>query len=140
MPLSEIDDIFSSKEKSKPVDPVASSSTLPEMKKKKKKKKPKRDSKGPSVLDDAKCEPPADDSDKKANSTEKKRPAPETVLDPSARIPSMKRAKMEKNNGSGNEPAKEKAGKREINQEKEDEDRFKDSRGSGPSACIPAEF
>jgi len=102
MRKSEIDDIFASKGKSQP---IASSSTVltPTVKKKKKKKQ--------------QCV----DSSASATKPSKKRPPPETVIDPSASMPSAKRLKPDK---GGSKYGKD--------NEKDDEERFKDSRGSGP--------
>lgn len=72
------------------------------------------------------------------SSTKKKRPAPETVLDPSARIEfkaaasgSLKKRRVEQNNvtggaGSGSE------GRLYIHSNNSDDERFRDSRGTGP--------
>ncbi|KIM85372.1 hypothetical protein PILCRDRAFT_817378 [Piloderma croceum F 1598] len=104
MPKSEIDDIFASKGKAKAIQPVASSSTASKRKKKK--------DKGKKRGLEAANEPMT-----------KKRPAPETVVDPSTQIPSAKRAKVAITTSK-------KPGKQDSS--KDDEDRFKDSRGSGP--------
>ncbi|KAJ7139927.1 hypothetical protein C8R44DRAFT_765810 [Mycena epipterygia] len=92
--MSEIDDIFAKR-------PVASTSAIvPPKKKQKTKEKP---------------------SPEKTATTgsSKKRPAPETIIDPSARAPPLKRTKLDK-------PATV------AGLEKDDTERFKDSRGSGP--------
>jgi len=106
MTRSEIDDIFASKGKSKAIQqPISSSSALPG--KKKQDKKRKRD----SAQDTGSPLPTSDlGEEKEAKPPPKKRPAPETVIDPSTRILSAKLAKSDKDN----------------------EERFKDSRGSGP--------
>lgn len=109
MPKSEIDDIFASKGKAKAIQPVASSSSAaPEIKGQKKKKKSQ-----------------AEPIDNDAKSTTKKRPAPETVIDPSTQLPSAKRAKIV---AAKKQPAKD--------ADQEAKDTFKDSRGSGPRASI----
>ncbi|KAF7969232.1 hypothetical protein HWV62_27951 [Athelia sp. TMB] len=108
MPKSEIDDIFASKGKGKPLEPTASPSLTTQDKKRKKKKKKQ-------VVDFP--EQPVSD----AKSTTKKRAAPETVIDPSIQVASVKRAKKEP---SKRNPANDIA--------KEAEESFKDSRGSGP--------
>ncbi|KAJ6604455.1 hypothetical protein DFH09DRAFT_1122747 [Mycena vulgaris] len=88
--MSEIDDIFAKR-------PVASTSVIPPKKTQKTKDK----------------QPPA------TAGSSKKRPAPETIVDPSTRAPPQKRTKVDK-------PAVVAAST------KEDTERFKDSRGSGP--------
>jgi hypothetical protein len=110
MAKSEIDDIFASKGKGKAIQSVASSSTTL-VKNRKKGKKKNHD------VDPAKI-------DKEA--TTKKRPAPETVVDPSTRIPSAKRAKASVTTSTNPLNSVKKA------KGKGDEDRFKDSRGTGP--------
>jgi hypothetical protein len=114
MPKSEIDDIFASKGKAKATQPVASSSTASGRKKKKDKKK-KRD------LEAAKID---------NEPMTKKRPAPETVVDPSIQIPSAKRAKVASTTSKKpSKPSKQ-------DSSKDDEDRFKDSRGNGPRMLL----
>lgn len=110
MAKSEIDDIFASKGKGKATQSVVSSSTPPVKKHKKDKKK------NPGV-DPAKIDKDA---------TTKKRPAPETVVDPSTRIPSAKRAKVSITTSTNPSNSVKTA------KGKGDEDRFKDSRGTGP--------
>ncbi|KII93229.1 hypothetical protein PLICRDRAFT_100395 [Plicaturopsis crispa FD-325 SS-3] len=117
MPISEIDDIFSKgKGKAKAPPPVASTSALPADHKKKKDKKKKKSQKSdePAPIDPVQPE-------------RKKRPAPETVIDPSTLMPAAapppKRAKLD-------DAAKRKKVTKSAS--KEEEDRFKDSRGSGP--------
>jgi hypothetical protein len=113
--MSEIDHIFASKGKSEVAQPVVSS-TAPEKRRKKDKKK-------------------KSDVETKIDNdmTAKKRPAPKTIVDPSVRIPSAKRAKMLVVTTSKHslKPRKEEGAK-------EDEDRFKDSRGNGPRKCNPS--
>jgi hypothetical protein len=112
MPASEIDDIFAAKGKSKAIELVP----LPSAKKKKKKKD----------------RPPTSDQTKEiSRSSEskslKKRPLPETVVDPSLKSSSTsKRPKLDT-------PVSSQREKIYHETHKEDEDRFKDSRGSGPS-------
>lgn len=102
--MSEIDDIFASKgkQKVKPADPAPTATDNNKKKKKKKKKKPET-----APVEEA--------------SSSKKRPVPETVVDTSVQIP-QKRQKVR--------PAPEKATK--SKKEQEDEQDFKDSRGTGP--------
>ncbi|KAJ3511210.1 hypothetical protein NMY22_g15726 [Coprinellus aureogranulatus] len=92
--MSEIDDIFASKGKAKAAD-----APPPEKKKKKSNKK----------AAPTKPEP----------SSSQKRPAPETVVDPSVQIP-QKRQKVPPKAAS------------KSKQDREDEEDFKDSRGTGP--------
>lgn len=115
---SEIDDIFASKGKAKVIQPIASSSnTAPEKKRKKeKKKKKRRDGGGDEV--------PVPEG----KSNTKKRPAPETVVDPSTNLSSVKKAKVAM--AVPQNAAKPKA--RQKDAAREDEVRFKDSRGNGP--------
>jgi len=125
MTRSEIDDIFASKGKSKAIQqPISSSSALPG--KKKQDKKRKRD----SAQDTGSPLPTSDlGEEKEAKSPPKKRPAPETVIDPSTRILSAKLAKSDKSAG-GRDAIKGR--KTDGNSDKDNEERFKDSRGSGP--------
>ncbi|KAG5654766.1 hypothetical protein H0H81_003774 [Sphagnurus paluster] len=104
--MSEIDDIFSSKTKSKASasQPVASTSSLPEKSTKKKDKKRKRN---PEAL-------PDDPQPKKS------RPAPETIIDPSTLI-TTKLPKTSK---------KYKPPKTSSKSADHDENKFVDSRGS----------
>lgn len=123
MPVSEIDDIFAAKgkQKAKPPPPVPSSSSLPDKKKSKKKKK-KRDS----------TDKPADQGSLDKPPSQKKRPAPETVVDPSTQILAAKRPRTEP-------PSNVRTGKTvkaEGDKGKKDEDKFKDSRGSGPRESL----
>ncbi|KDQ63779.1 hypothetical protein JAAARDRAFT_29819 [Jaapia argillacea MUCL 33604] len=126
MPKSEIDDIFAgagkAKGKAKVVEPVASSSSSAGVEAKKRKKK---DGGAATTIDVDESKSP--DAQSKQS---KKRPAPETIVDPSSRlvaVASAKRSKLEKAADSF-----EVAKKRKVKQDsKEAEDRFKDSRGSG---------
>ncbi|EED78428.1 predicted protein [Postia placenta Mad-698-R] len=116
MATSEIDDIFASKGKAA-TKPVASSSSLPPADKVKKKKKgTKRDSN--SALG-------AEDNAHRVQTV--KRPVPETVLDPSARLPAAapKKSKATKSSDALSGSTK----KRKVD---EDEEWFRDSRGTGP--------
>lgn len=113
MPKSEIDEIFASKGKSKAIHPVAPPSIVSEKKRKKDKKK-KRD------LEAAEFD---------VEVMTKKQPTPETVVDPSTRLPSAKRAKV--STIISKNPLK--SGGKDSSQG--DEDRFKDSRGSGLRKC-----
>lgn len=119
MPRSEIDDIFAGKAKA-PAPPVASTSDAAEKKKKKSAKKRKREAEGKITADDPK-------SAEQPN----KRRVPETVVDPSLAIaaPAAKRSKTSKADRPPEVKKKSKASK-------EDEERFKDSRGTGPSMSL----
>ncbi|KAE9410946.1 DUF1764-domain-containing protein [Gymnopus androsaceus JB14] len=109
MPKSEIDDIFASKGKIA-AQPSVGSAAASSSKSKKRKRKAETDE-----------NPSSQPSAKKV---------PETIIDPSASMPSAKRVKATKASEKAAEP-KGKA-KRESKNVKEQEDRFKDSRGSGP--------
>ncbi|KAL1952067.1 hypothetical protein VTO73DRAFT_1216 [Trametes versicolor] len=119
MPASEIDDIFASKGRSSAAAPAASSSSsqAPEKKKKKKDKdksaKRKRDA-DPDVEEAAPSKPP-------------KRKIPETVFDPLAAIgaPSAKEGRPRKTTATVVKAQKPK-------KDREEDGRFKDSRGTGP--------
>ncbi|KAI0322686.1 hypothetical protein OF83DRAFT_1048782 [Amylostereum chailletii] len=121
MAFSEIDDIFASKDKAKPSSPVPSSSAVfaaPPAKKKKKQKKRKRD------LADSEAGPSTHRHDE---TPPQARPVPETVVDPSVQIVApSKRPRIDK--GASVLTAK----KKPVKTDKDDEARFKDSRGSGP--------
>jgi hypothetical protein len=119
MPASEIDDIFSAKTKQVVSTPLPSSTEKKEKKKKRKAKKLD----AISVPDATARSVPAVDGQ-----PTKKRPAPEIIVDPSASLPSAKRVKVGRSVPS--EGRKSKAGNSVA--DKEDEVRFKDSRGSGP--------
>ncbi|KAJ7169684.1 hypothetical protein C8R46DRAFT_1089652 [Mycena filopes] len=84
--------------------PIASTSTLPPQKttSSKKKKEKTKEKQAPESAP--------------AASSSKKRPAPETIIDPSTRPPPPKKTKVDK----------------PIPADKDDTERFKDSRGSGP--------
>ncbi|KIJ68294.1 hypothetical protein HYDPIDRAFT_106468 [Hydnomerulius pinastri MD-312] len=117
MPASEIDDIFASKGKTKAISPAEVAPSLPEKKKKKKKDKklsaPAEQIK-PSSSKPAPSEP----------KSSKKRAAPETVVDPSVQSVPQKRIKSDAPSNISKTSSKDKS--------KEDEERFRDSRGSGP--------
>lgn len=116
MPKSEIDDIFASKGKRKLAQPIASSSTAPPPPTKSKKNKKKRKTPAPHA----------------ESPSSPKRPAPETVVDPSTggdSQPPPKRRKSVK-------PIETPAAKDKKNRPAEDDERFKDSRGTGPSQCM----
>ncbi|KAJ7293382.1 hypothetical protein C8J57DRAFT_24630 [Mycena rebaudengoi] len=99
--MSEIDDIFAKR-------PVASTSAVAAPIKKKKKEKRAAEKQGAET--------------DTASSSCKKRPAPETVIDPSTtRPPPLKKPKVDK------APAPS----------TDDTERFKDSRGSGPRRFVP---
>lgn len=124
---SEIDDIFAAKGakgKGKAVDqPVPSTSTTVAPKKKKKGKKKPVDSAEHTRLASA------DDQDGEPSS--KKRPVPETFIDPSVHIPNPKRVKVT------DDAAKVKVKvKKGAEKEKDDQQRFTDSRGSGPRKLV----
>jgi hypothetical protein len=106
----EIDDIFASKGKLEPI-PSSSTAPSPVVKKKKKKRQKQKQRQEPTDIVDTK---PA-----------KKRPVPETVVDPSTSIPPTKRLK-----GGADEMVR--SFKSTKGTERDDEERFKDSRGSGP--------
>jgi hypothetical protein len=95
--MSEIDDIFAKR-------PVASTSALVPPKKKQKKGKAPESAPEKNV----------------SVSSSKKRPAPETIVDPSTRPPPQKKSKVDK------PPVAD----------KDDTERFKDSRGSGPRTFL----
>jgi len=122
MPTSEIDDIFSAKGKAKALESLAPLPSVDEKEEKKKKKKPK---KRKDKLH------PSDKTDEIDRSTVQKRPAPETVVDPSSKSSiSSKRPKLDVSASSQHvKPSHDKR--------KEDEDRFKDSRGAAPSKFHP---
>lgn len=118
--MGEIDDIFAGKSKAKgkakEVEPSAPEpAPLPKKKKKKKSKK--------IVMEEelVKEEPPAPVAGTK-------RKLPETVVDPSLAVEAQ--AKKSK---SGKKEGKKAEGQR---QENSDDERFRDSRGTGPSECL----
>ncbi|KAI0815153.1 hypothetical protein BC629DRAFT_1588829 [Irpex lacteus] len=119
--LNEIDDIFASKGKVNPSQPSSSSKT-PENRdkvtKKSSKKKRKREA----------AQEVKDTNDAEEHERPAKRKVPETVVDPSislsAPVKQKKSAAPEKREGAVKKPKKK--------GDKEDEERFKDSRGTGP--------
>ena len=121
--MSEIDEIFAAKTKAKVADslpPVPSDST-----KKKKNPKHKRH-----------ADVPADDPqpNKESESQPKKRPLPETVIDPSSDVTQSKRRKAE----SAHIKPKSKPA---LTKDNDNEAKFKDSRGSAsrkffPDSCL----
>ena len=133
MPVSEIDAIFASKGKpSVPPTPKASSSSslLSEKKKKKKKDKDKGKGKEKDSEKSAKRKRDDDDEEDAAPSKPPKRQVPETVFDPSASLPSAKKSKPLKADKSAAVTKVKKPKK-----DREEEQRFKDSRGTGPRMC-----
>lgn len=142
MPASEIDDIFASKGKGKAKSsPLASSSAVAasspkapepsanvEKKKKKKDKKRKRE----DTDDDGQGTQVKQATDRDTGEKPPKRRVPETVLDPSVQ-PSAAPTKPPK---PGRPSDANKAPKKQ--RDKEDVQRFKDSRGNGPStSAVP---
>jgi len=120
MARSEIDDIFAAKKSSAKViaQPVASTSTSTDVtgsKKKKKDKKRKGQAEGPQGPDVNEEKP-------------RKKRMVETVHDPSTTIPLVSSSKKAVKPGKGASMTKPNAPKKE----KEDLDRFRDSRGTGP--------
>lgn len=113
--MSEIDDIFASKGKSKTVPSPSTSVSLLKAKKKAKKAR----------LASAHDDPP-DASSSTITPASKKRPPPETVVDTSANVPSLKRQKKETGPGKGRVRQSTKPKSSES-----DGGLFKDSRGSG---------
>lgn len=121
MPTSEIDDIFSAKGKAKALESLAPLPSVDEKEEKKKKKKTKTKTKKRKD---------SDKTDEIYRSSQpkpaKKRPAPETVVDPSS-----------KSSTSSKRPKLDVSVKPSHDKRKEDEDRFKDSRGAAPSKFQP---
>ncbi|KAI0670014.1 hypothetical protein C8Q78DRAFT_1038748 [Trametes maxima] len=120
MPASEIDAIFATKGKSSAAAPAAasSSSQAPEKKKKKKKDKSakrKRDE-ADAVPEDA------------PTTTPLKRKVPETVFDPSLGVPDVKDGKVRR----PDQPTAAAPKAKKHKKAREEEERFKDSRGTGP--------
>ncbi|KAI0824278.1 hypothetical protein BC628DRAFT_460065 [Trametes gibbosa] len=124
MPASEIDDIFAAKRNAPAAAPAASSSSVSQAlaKKRKKDKSAKRKRSLSDADDRAEAEP--------APTKPAKRKVPETVFDPSATVglPSAKESKTRK----AEKPAVSVTKPAKIKKTREDEDRFKDSRGTGP--------
>ncbi|KAJ3737070.1 hypothetical protein DFJ43DRAFT_1049098 [Lentinula guzmanii] len=109
MVKSEIDDIFASKGKIQPspVTVTSNSSAVKSTKKDKKRKRKERD-------------------DKDSPAVEKPKKVPETIIDPSASMPSAKRVKSSKSSEKAGNGKETKSGKAK------EEEKFKDSRGTGP--------
>ncbi|PIL32073.1 hypothetical protein GSI_06777 [Ganoderma sinense ZZ0214-1] len=124
MPASEIDDIFASKGSLPPPTPSKTSSNpaLPPDKEKRGKKRKAHD--GDKLL--KRKHERTDDAP--APSKPAKRKMPETVFDPSVVLPYAKQSKTAKAEKSGVSAVQSKKSKKA----REDEDRFKDSRGTGP--------
>ncbi|KAH9898545.1 hypothetical protein C8Q73DRAFT_685183 [Cubamyces lactineus] len=125
MPASEIDEIFASKGKAFSAALPAASSSSPSQPADKKKKK-KKDKSAKRKRDDADAGVDAEEA--AAPSKPVKRKVPETVFDPSAALPSAKESKTRKADKSA--PAAAKLKKPKL--DREEEQRFKDSRGTGP--------
>ncbi|TBU35129.1 hypothetical protein BD311DRAFT_745623 [Dichomitus squalens] len=127
MPASEIDDIFASKGKLPAAAPpkASSSSALLSDKKKKKKIKDKGE-----VGDKPVRRKREDSNEDPAPSVPSKRKVPETVFDPSVTLPSTKSNKSKAPRVEKTEGGVPKAKK--AKKDREEEDRFKDSRGTGP--------
>jgi hypothetical protein len=115
--MSEIDAIFASKGKAKATDPQPAEA--PALKSSKKKKKAKKNKSDPQPVATAEEVP----------TTSKKRPAPETIVDPSVQIP-QKRQKADPPRDQGTKQ------KSKPKKNKEEEDVFKDSRGTGPRKSV----
>ncbi|KAI0662683.1 hypothetical protein C8Q70DRAFT_960483 [Cubamyces menziesii] len=126
MPVSEIDEIFASKGKASPAAKPAASSSSTQPPDKKKKKKKKKDKSAKRKRDDADADP---ESEAAAPSKPVKRKVPETVFDPSAALPSAKESKTRKGDKSAVSAA---AKPKKPKLDREEEQRFKDSRGTGP--------
>jgi len=116
MAVSDIDHIFASSKGKGKLTQISSlpSSALPEKPKKKVEDKQKR----------KREEAPND-----GEPVSKKRTTPETVSDTSTRLPKAKRARVEKSS-VGNERSS--TSRKDSVKDKDDDQRFKDSRGSGP--------
>ena len=123
MPKSEIDDIFAGKGRGKAGPPIASTSIIPpppEKKKKKKDKKRKREEDGASIV------APEAKAARKA--------VPETIVDPSLGIASAASSAKQPRPARVAEsaPKVKKAKTSKADASREGEERFKDSRGTGP--------
>ncbi|KAI0778072.1 hypothetical protein BD413DRAFT_489676 [Trametes elegans] len=126
MPSSEIDAIFASNGKaSATASTTASSSSYSQATEKKKKKKKDKSAKRKRDDADADADGEPDDA---APAKLAKRKVPETVFDPSAALPALKEPKPRKADKTATGAAKPKKPK----QAREEEERFKDSRGTGP--------
>lgn len=137
MARSEIDDIFAVKSKQPSASSSASTSisTLPPSISSKKTKKSSKKHKHVTEPPRPKAAAPAKSHDARSpeNSSPKppQRKVPETVFDPSIIRPRPPNAHKPSPDSKPGQPDKL---KRKRNNE--DEDRFKDSRGSGPSTCL----
>ena len=121
MPASEIDDIFAAKGKGKPAAPVPSSSKTPETTSSKKNKRSSKKRK-------READPVAVPADEVTDHKPVKRKVPETVIDPST---TAARAASHAKPAKSVRPTDTKKKHKKV--DREDEDRFKDSRGTGPS-------
>ena len=124
MPASEIDDIFASKGKGKSLAAASSSSSALLLEKKKKKKKEGKEKSAKrkredNAGEDAAPKPP-------------KRQVPETVFDPSSSLSSSKKSQA----GKADKPATNAAKPMRPKMDREEEARFKDSRGTGPRTFL----
>ncbi|KAI0762873.1 hypothetical protein C8Q74DRAFT_184607 [Fomes fomentarius] len=135
MPPSEIDAIFASKGKGKGKAFVSSppnpplSPLLPDKKKKKKKQKEKEQDNGKEKEKSTKRKHDDDNDDAEAApSKPTKRHVPETVFDTSTALPLAKKSRFAKPEKMVSSVAKVKKPKKD----REEEERFKDSRGTGP--------
>ena len=120
MARSEIDDIFAAKKSTAKaiVLPVASTSASTDAAGSKKKKKDKKRKRQAEEVQDSVA----------AEEKPQKKRVVETVHDPSTAVPLASSSKKAVKPGKGTSAIKPKAAKKE----KEDLDRFKDSRGTGP--------
>lgn len=124
MPKSEIDDIFASKGKAKPGPSIASTSTASPPPEKKKKKKDKKRQREEDVA------PVAAAPEAKVA----RKAVPETIVDPSLGIASTASSAKQLRSARTAEgaPKVKKAKTSKADAGREDEERFKDSRGTGP--------
>ncbi|KAJ3529356.1 hypothetical protein NM688_g7865 [Phlebia brevispora] len=120
MPASEIDDIFAAKGKAKLSSPVPSTSKAPEVTSSKKTKKNSKKRK-------RETDPAQAPADEAMNETPVKHKVPETVIDPSVKpsLSSSSKKPLKK-------PRPSETKKKQKTGDKEEEERFKDSRGTGP--------
>ncbi|KAI0335417.1 hypothetical protein GY45DRAFT_1366983 [Cubamyces sp. BRFM 1775] len=125
MPASEIDEIFASKGKASSAPQLVASSSSSSQPTDKKKKK-KKDKSAKRKRDDADADP---EPEAAPPSKPVKRKVPETVFDPSAALPSAKESKPRKADKAAVSAA---AKPKKPKLDREEEQRFKDSRGTGP--------
>lgn len=119
---------------------VAATADLDESSKEKKKKKKKSSKSTMGGEEEAgeRSEPIVEPSDPPPTKVSKKRSAPETVVDPSVRIEAAVKASTKKrriesiNDEGGSDSRSTMEGRMYIRQEDADEERFRDSRGTGP--------